>query len=71
MDSAGFADTCAAGANTNYSEYLDFVDALSDVEIQSRYRTTCRSNSHREEDGKLMEAYLKLSYILENSSQRG
>jgi hypothetical protein len=33
-----------------------FIDALSGVETQSRYRTACRSDSHREEDDKLAEA---------------
>jgi len=33
-----------------------YVDALSGVEIQSRYRTACRSDSHRPEDDKLAEA---------------
>lgn len=33
-----------------------YVDALSGVEIQSRYRTACRSDSHRSEDDKLAEA---------------
>jgi hypothetical protein len=33
-----------------------YVDALSGVEIQSRYRTACRSDSHKPEDDKLAEA---------------
>ncbi len=44
-----------------------YVDALSGVEIQSRYRTACRSDSHREEDDKLAEALTHwLFYIQEH-----
>jgi hypothetical protein len=40
-----------------------YVDALSGVEIQSRYRTACRSDSHREQDDRLAEA---LTFIFRN-----
>ncbi len=44
-----------------------YVDALSGVEIQSRYRTACRSDSHKEEDDKLAEALTHwLFYIQEH-----
>jgi hypothetical protein len=44
-----------------------YVDALSGVEIQSRYRTACRSDSHREQDDKLAEALTHwLFYIQEH-----
>lgn len=44
-----------------------FIDALSGVETQSRYRTACRSDSHREEDDKLAEALTHwLFYIQEH-----
>jgi hypothetical protein len=44
-----------------------YVDALSGVEIQSRYRTACRSDSHRPEDDKLAEALTHwLFYIQEH-----
>jgi hypothetical protein len=44
-----------------------YVDALSGVEIQSRYRTACRSDSHREQDDRLAEALTHwLFYIQEH-----
>jgi hypothetical protein len=44
-----------------------YVDALSGVEIQSRYRTACRSDSHREQGDKLAEALTHwLFYIQEH-----
>jgi hypothetical protein len=44
-----------------------YVDALSGVEIQSRYRTACRSDSHKEQDDKLAEALTHwLFYIQEH-----
>jgi hypothetical protein len=44
-----------------------YVDALSGVEIQSRYRTACRSDSHKPEDDKLAEALTHwLFYIQEH-----
>jgi hypothetical protein len=44
-----------------------YVDALSGVEIQSRYRTACRSDSHGEQDDKLAEALTHwLFYIQEH-----
>lgn len=44
-----------------------YVDALSGVEIQSRYRTACRSDSHKPEDDRLAEALTHwLFYIQEH-----
>ncbi len=45
-----------------------YVDALSGVEIQSRYRTACRSDSHKPEDDKLVAEALThwLFYIQEH-----
>ena len=44
-----------------------FIDALSGVEIQSRYRVACRSDSGREDDTKLADA---LTHFLYNIQQR-
>ena len=42
-----------------------YVDALSGVEIQSRYRTACRSDSHKPEDDKLAEALTHWLYFIQ------
>lgn len=42
-----------------------YVDALSGVEIQSRYRTACRSDSHKPEDDKLAEALTHWLYYIQ------
>ena len=42
-----------------------FIDALSGVETQSRYRTACRSDSHREEDDKLAEALIHWLFTIQ------
>jgi len=42
-----------------------YVDALSGVEIQSRYRTACRSDSHKPEDDKLAEALTHWLFYLQ------
>ena len=69
MDGAGLAGIGHAGAIADYRQHIckGYVDALSGVEIQSRYRTACRSDSHREEDDKLAEALTHwLFYIQEH-----
>ncbi len=42
-----------------------FIDNLSGVEIQSRYRTACRSDSHNPEDDKLAEALTHLLFYIQ------
>ncbi len=42
-----------------------YVDALSGVEIQSRYRTACRSDSHKPQDDKLTEALTHWLYYIQ------
>lgn len=44
------------------------IDNLSGVEIQSRYRTACRSDSQREEDDKLAEALTHILYAIQESN---
>jgi len=44
------------------------IDALSGVEIQSRYRSACRSDSQREEDEKLAEALTHFLYHIQESN---
>ena len=42
-----------------------FIDSLSGVEIQSRYRTACRNDSHNPEDDKLAEALTHLLFYIQ------
>lgn len=42
-----------------------FIDNLSGVEIQSRYRTACRSDSHNPEDDQLAEALTHLLFYIQ------
>jgi hypothetical protein len=42
-----------------------FIDNLSGVEIQSRYRTACRSDSHNPTDDKLAEALTHLLFTIQ------
>lgn len=46
-----------------------FIDNLSGVEIQSRYRTACRSDSHDPEDDKLAEALTHLLFYIQESQE--
>ena len=42
-----------------------FIDSLSGVEIQSRYRTACRNDSHNPDDDKLAEALTHLLFYIQ------
>ena len=42
-----------------------FIDSLSGVEIQSRYRTACRNDSHNPEDDKLAEALTHMLFYIQ------
>lgn len=46
-----------------------FIDNLSGVEIQSRYRTACRSDSHNPEDDKLAEALTHLLFYIQENQE--
>ena len=46
-----------------------FIDNLSGVEIQSRYRTACRSDSHKSEDDKLAEALTHLLFYIQEHQE--
>ena len=46
-----------------------FIDNLSGVEIQSRYRTACRSGSHNPEDDKLAEALTHLLFYIQEHQE--
>jgi hypothetical protein len=42
-----------------------FIDSLSGVEIQSRYRTACRNDSHNPDDDKLAEALTHMLFYIQ------
>jgi hypothetical protein len=46
-----------------------FIDNLSGVEIQSRYRTACRSDSHNPKDDKLAEALTHLLFYVQEHEE--
>ena len=46
-----------------------FIDNLSGVEIQSRYRTACRSDSHDAKDDKLAEALTHLLFYIQEHQE--
>ena len=46
-----------------------FIDNLSGVEIQSRYRTACRSDSYNEADDKLAEALTHLLLFVQENQE--
>jgi hypothetical protein len=46
-----------------------FIDNLSGVEIQSRYRTACRSDSHNPQDDKLAEALTHLLFYVQEHQE--
>jgi hypothetical protein len=46
-----------------------FIDNLSGVEIQSRYRTACRSDSHNPKDDKLAEALTHLLFYIQEHQE--
>ena len=46
-----------------------FIDNLSGVEIQSRYRTACRSDSHDAQDDKLAEALTHLLFYIQEHQE--
>lgn len=46
-----------------------FIDNLSGVEIQSRYRTACRNDSHNIQDDKLAEALTHLLFYIQEHEE--
>ena len=46
-----------------------FIDNLSGVEIQSRYRTACRNDSHNQVDDKLAEALTHLLFYIQEHEE--
>ncbi len=46
-----------------------FIDNLSGVEIQSRYRTACRNDSHNPQDDKLAEALTHLLFYIQEHQE--
>jgi hypothetical protein len=46
-----------------------FIDNLSGVEIQSRYRTACRNDSHNQADDKLAEALTHLLFYIQEHEE--